>query len=915
MADDARTAGWALKQACYEAWHRDPAAARDAAARLDALAASHAEDPQLHALAAWTAGIAALTEGRLPDALHHLQQAQTGFETLAEGAHAAETLVPQIAVLSMLGREADAQACAESALAQFVASGDTRSAGKVELNLGTMLFRQDRHAEAEPRLRRAALRFARVGDAELSIMADGALANVLAWQFRFDEALQMFERARLRAQTRGYGVLVSQMHQGIGQIELHRGRWHRALHELATGARLAAEAGAPPQRRIEAEAALADAYLAVNLLAEAVALYDRLVDEAAALPAPTEQAWATLQRARALSRLGDGAAAIAGFERARRLYEAAGNHPVLGLAALGRGRVELAAGDAAAALASSRVAQGALAGSGILGWQLEAELLQAAAQAAAGDAAAARAGFERVRAQATGPSALPQIAWPCDAGLGALARADGDLGRARRDLERALAGIEGVRAALPGDELRSALGAEADAVQRELMAVALAEGDAGRMLLDMERGRGRALALGLADADAPRLAAAGSAPRVEAARLQWLRQQWQQAVAEGDAERGPALAARVQALEQDLLEAHRRTQLRAAPARQGRDRGFDAASLAALAPALGSDRALVAYQLLGDRLLACVVGADGVQHRAWPVPGLADGVRSLRFQIDALRFGGVLAQRHGAQLLMRARARLQALHAQVWAPIAPLLGGRTRVVVLPHRELHYLPFAALHDGRQWLVQGHEITLAPSAAVWLVLQRRRPPPRFERGLVLGVGGPGLPQVAREVEAVAAAFGPGARCLLDGAATQAALVSQAGAVDLLHLACHGRFRADNPAFSFLQLGDGPFTLHDAARLRLRAGLVALSACETGASRVAPGEEVQGLVRAFLLAGAGAVLATQWPVDDAASAALVGRFYRALGAGVAPARALQLAQAEAAAGGAHPFHWAAFALHGRG
>ena len=914
MADDALAAGWALKQACYEAWHRDPAQARDAAARLAALAAAHDADAahaELQALAAWTAGIGALTEGRLADALGHLQAAQTGFEARGDTQHAAETRVPQIVALSMLGRTDEAKACAEAALAQFVASGDERSAGKVELNLANLLFRQDRHVEAEPRFRQAALRFARVGDVELSIMADGALANVLGWQFRFDEALQMFERARLRAQAHGFAVLVAQMHQGIGQIELHRGRWHRALHQLAESARLAAESGGPPQRRIEAEAALADAYLAVNLLGEAVALYDRLIDEARALPAPTEQAWATLQRARALARQGEAGAALDGFAQAQGLYEQAGNHTVLGLVALGRGRVELAAGDVAAAQASAERALAALAGSGIVGWQLEAELLHAAARAAAGDAAAARAGYERVRARSEQPPGLPQIAWQACAGLGLLAQAAGDRRGAREAFERALGLVDQARAALPGDDLRRALGPETEAVHDALVALALSDGDAAQLLRDLERGRARALALSLAD-EPPAGEAAGLAHDA-ATRLQWLRQQWQQAASEGDTDRGPALAARVQALEHELLETQRRVRL-ASPVAAATDAPFDAGALEAVARTLGDDRALVVYHVLADHLVAGVVTADGVAHRAWPVAELGARVQRLRFQLDTLRAGRALAQRHGAQLLARARTLLHELHGAVWAPIAPLLGSRGRVVVLPHRALHYLPFAALHDGEHWLVQTHEIALAPSAAVWLALQQR-PAARCERALVLGAGDAGLPHVAAEAAAVAAAFGSHARMLLDGEATLAAFADHAGEADVLHLACHGRFRADNPAFSFLQLGDGRLTLHDAARLRLRAGLVALSACETGASRIAPGDELLGLVRAFLLAGAATVLATQWAVDDEATAALVGRFYRTLVAGAAPARALQQAQAAAAVAGEHPFHWAAFSVHGRG
>jgi CHAT domain-containing protein len=905
--------GWRLKQACYEAWHRDPAAARAAAAELGALAADHVGEAVLQALAAWTAGIAALTEGRLPDALGQLQGAQARFRAEGDAAHAAETQVPQVMLLSILGRDAEAQACAEAARRQFLALGDERSAGKIELNLGNLLFRQDRHAEAEPWFRHAALRFARVGDAELSIMADGALAGALHWQFRLDEALAMFERVRLRAEARGLGLLAAQARQGLGQIELQRGRWHQALPALAAAAELAARHGAPPPRRLGAEAALADAYLAVNLLHEAVALYDRVIGDAAALPAPVEQAWATLQRARALGRLGDLSAAREGFAQAAVLYQAAGNRTVLGLVALARGRVELAAGDAGAALASAETALQSLGDTGIIGWRCEAEWLAASAQAARGDGACARAGFEALRRRAEGPPLLPQHAGPAWVGLGHLARERGDASTARAAYEAALAFVEQARAALPGDEWRSALAAEAVAAHEALVALAAAEGDAAATLVAMERGRARALALAL-DADGP----VSDLPDEAGARLQAMRQRWQQLVAEGDDARSPGLAERIQALEHELLEAQRRARLQAAangaePAAAA-GRPFDRERVADLQAALGPDCALLAYQRLGEQLLACVVTADGVQQHLWPAPDLDAQLRSLRFQLDVLRHGADVTARHGAQLQSRAQARLQALHQHVWAPVQPLLGGRRRVVLLPHRELHDLPFAALHDGQAWLVQTHELLRAPSAAVWLALQSRTTL-RRDRALVLAAGGPGLPQVAAEAQAVAAALGGAVQLRLDEAATLAAMAAEAGHADLLHLACHGQFRADNPAFSHLELADGRLTLHEVAGLRLRASLVVLSACETGASRLAPGDELLGLVRAFLIAGAARVLATQWVVDDAATAALVGRFYRALAAGAAPAGALQQAQAEAAGAGQHPALWAAFALHGTG
>ena len=104
-----------------------------------------------------------------------------------------------------------------------------------------------------------------------------------------------------------------------------------------------------------------------------------------------------------------------------------------------------------------------------------------------------------------------------------------------------------------------------------------------------------------------------------------------------------------------------------------------------------------------------------------------------------------------------------------------------------------------------------------------------------------------------------------------------------------------------------------VRDAYELRLRCMLVTLSACETGVSALAPGNDLVGLARGFLLAGAPALLVSLWMVDDAATADLMTSFYRALLTGIRPAAALRRAQCELLATHPHPFFWAPFTLIG--
>ena len=189
----------------------------------------------------------------------------------------------------------------------------------------------------------------------------------------------------------------------------------------------------------------------------------------------------------------------------------------------------------------------------------------------------------------------------------------------------------------------------------------------------------------------------------------------------------------------------------------------------------------------------------------------------------------------------------------------------------------------------------------------------PEGEFERALLVGVADEQTPRVREELEALAPLFAD-SKTLLDDAATISALREQAASADVLHLACHGQFRPDSPLFSSLRLGDGWLTARDAYTLDTRAGLVTLSACETGVSAVAPGDELLGLVRGFLYAGAPTLLLSLWTVDDEATAELMTDFYRTLRAGARPAAALRSAQLRQMRERPHPFFWSPFVITGR-
>ena len=182
---------------------------------------------------------------------------------------------------------------------------------------------------------------------------------------------------------------------------------------------------------------------------------------------------------------------------------------------------------------------------------------------------------------------------------------------------------------------------------------------------------------------------------------------------------------------------------------------------------------------------------------------------------------------------------------------------------------------------------------------------------------------MPFAAQEARSIADAFH--GEALIEDLATSRRLTELAPTYRTIHLAAHGDFRPDNPLFSGLALEDGWLTTFDIFNLRLNASLVTLSACQTGRNVNSGGDELLGLMRAFLYAGAASLVLSLWPVEDRSTARLMEAFYAGLADGRSKAAALRQAQLQfihQQAGKehlselyAHPYFWAPFFLVGDG
>jgi CHAT domain-containing protein len=243
-------------------------------------------------------------------------------------------------------------------------------------------------------------------------------------------------------------------------------------------------------------------------------------------------------------------------------------------------------------------------------------------------------------------------------------------------------------------------------------------------------------------------------------------------------------------------------------------------------------------------------------------------------------------------------------------PVEHLL-TKQHLVIVPYGPLHALPFAALFDGNQYLIDRFTIRHSPSASVFVHANGRHFTPLPDRALVLGVDDPGTPFVKEEVEAVAAAL-PHAQVHWGTDATERVLRSNPQGSRVIHIASHARFRPDNPRFSAIRLADSFLTLQDLYGMKLPAELLTLSGCVTGLNVVEPGDELIGLERGLLYAGARSLLLSLWEVDDRSTSEFMKAFYGAFLTTSAP-EAARRAMLQIRSHRPHPYYWAAFKLTG--
>lgn len=885
-----------LRQICYEVWTSEPQKISIIAEVLRDLA-DFTSNPEFDAYREWTKAIENLVNGKLEDCLIRLDKSEQSFINLDLPHSAATTQISKLYALALLGRYNEAVECGLRARDVFIRENDLYSVGKIEHNIGNLYWRRDFYRESEPYLASAHECFEQIGDQRQLAMVENCQAFVAALQNNFREAETIYQQALRRAEENGLTVTEAEIEIGLSNLYLFQGRFDLAL-KFMEGSRQKYDLLEMPHQSAACELEAADIYLELNLLPEAVKFYEAIEDKFTRLGMKAELGRSLLNHAKALFLLNETESADNLLKKAETVFAAEGNNIAAAQVKLAKANSLFRLDQIEKARREIESALNTFAEGGNKRFQLFSNRLLGEILAKQNESEKAEKAFRETLKSAAGQSR--QIEYLCLVSLGKVTGEE-KYYRAAIDL------IENLRSSLSTGEFRTAFFSDKLAPYNELVKIRLSEKNFAAALEWHERSRARTLIETNNGAGKTALNPKIAALRQE---LNWFYSRINRQTSSGLEARQQISVLRKEAeeREQKLAELERRLSINEQAKASSEINDFN---LPQIQKHL-SGTTVIEFASVGNNLSAFVITENAfevIEYRV-DLEVLRNEIEQFLFQIKTGRFLAKLSaenQRLSTERLLR---RSQNIYDCLLQPLERFFDAK-RLVFLPTSFLHYLPFQALHNGERFLIEINEISYAPSL---MVLQNclRRKISAFDSALLLGVADEATPLVTEEIETLGKLFKNSVR-LKDSAATLGNLRKHLEAAEIVHLACHGNFRVDNPSFSSLNLFAENLTVRDVQSLNLQNKFIALSACETGLSKIYPGEELLGLTRALLHAGAGSLLLSLWTVNDRSTLELIRCFYRSLLNDNDLSNSLQTAQIEILAKNPHPYFWSPFVLVG--
>jgi len=850
------------------------------------------------------------------------QQAVALFDWAGETHEVARTLSGSIQPLLLMGEYNRAFAAADRARRIFSDEGNTWRLARLEINIGNIYYRQDRFAEALAAYQRAykGLRTQKDPEGIAAVLSNIATCYISVNSFA--EALDSYQKAREFCTEHNMPLLVTQADYNIAYLYYLRGEYSRAIGMLRA-TRVNAQKIGDAYHHSLCNLDLAELYLELNLSTEAGELAQQGYEGFRKLGMGYESAKCMAFSAMAASQQGHAFEGLKLFAQAREMFVKEKNRAWPSLIDLYRGLVFFNEGRFFEARRNCSQALESFVALKLVNKVVLAELLMARVAMQTGEVDQALQYASSALEKLTKLES-PVLSYQANLLLGNIQSTKGDSDKAYDSYQKARESLETLRSSLRGEELKIAFIKNRLEVYENLVDLCLSRNHdpraADEAFTYIEQAKSRSL-MDLFVNPAPAAtneSASGQSELVRSIRdlreeLNWYysrieREQLQPE--QESSERIEGLQQQARQREKQLIHV-----LREATDTDATQAGLQMPShlpLDKIRPSIPDDALIVEYFRVRDRIMACLVGRDQVE--VVPVTietRISNLLRLLQFQLSKFRLNPEYLRTFHDSLVQATQAHLKELYDELLAPIASKLTAR-HLIFVPHGSLHYVPFHALFDGSQHLIERHSVSYSPSASIFALCQSRNANVSG-KPLVFGIPDPQAPAILDEVEAITSVLNE-ADLFTGEKASETVLRQKGPSSRLIHIATHGRFRQDNPMFSAIRLGESFLSLFDLYQLSLPVELITLSGCSTGLNVVAAGDELIGLARGLLHAGAQSLILSLWDVHDKSTAEFMTVFYGLLSSGTSKSEALRATMLELRSRYPHCYQWAPFILVGK-
>ncbi len=848
------------------------------------------------------------------ESLPYHKRAIQNLEATGDRGQAARARLGYIVALTHAGKYRDALAVAAEAEAWFRENNDEVGFARLCNNVANLYDRLDAHERAYPYHLMHSEVVQKIGDQEGVAKSYHNLGICLAAMDQFEQADEMFQNCENLSQHLELMELWAQAIYNRAHLHYLRGRYSDAFRSFN---RLRQHFRQTGSRRHSALCDLGEAeiYIQLNRARDAAALAQRAATQFLELGLHREEAEARAFLGLALLQTRKYAEALDAFETAQKIFEVEGNLYWIGLLDLYRSEVHLALARWAEALLLATQAKTVFEQMGLPSKTILSLVQLGRLALALNDIPRAEVLAAEIAAIMQKTS-LPLLLFPFYMLSAEIAERKEDWIRAEHFYKSAADDLELHRLRLHHDDVKVTFLQERNAAYEGLVVLALRQSEQKHVLAAAYLWCERAKSRGLVDLLSQHLTAIqGHTESSLQAKSEKLREELN--VLYGSSQ--PQVRVHPTAAKFETI-AQKEDEL----ARILREVSFQdpeytslqqvsAASLETVQQILPGHTTMIEYFIARDEILVFVISRTSaqLQRHLCTRRQIMAIQEHLAFQFEQFALGEQYLRDHSDQIFEGTIHYLKELYRYLFEPIRTSI-STSHLTIVPHGCLHVLPFHAFTDGTRYITDDFEVSYAPSASV-LKYCLEKNDIEGAQPCVIGISDELAPFVEQEARSLASIF-PGSVLLLNDAATRSAYAEAARRTSFLHIATHAVFRQDNPMFSAFKIAGGWVTAIDLFSMTCETNLVTLSGCQSGVSRVTGSDDLLGLMRGFLYAGARSLMVSLWNIDDRRTAELMIYFYNTWRARARKSQALKIAMKGIREKYPNPFYWAPFLLIGK-